>query len=333
MKLALLIGSATVAATLLATYGPGERVLAALGLRPAPQHYLGYVEGESTLVAPPISGRLVARLVERGGRVDKGDRLYIIDTTQAEAEVARATAMLAEFQARHDNMMTGKRTDEMDVIRAQHSEVDASLALAEADLKREADLVKRGVTSRQAYDQAVAQVVERRARAASLAARERVGGLAARDGEIAAAAAMIEQSQANLARARNRLFDLMPVALEEALVENTFFNVGEWVSAGSPVVSLLPEHNVKLRFFVHEEDVARARPGRQVRFSCDGCPAGLTAAISYVAPRAEYTPPIIYSQNARAKLVFMVEARPDPTQSPLPAGLPVSVEPLTDSQP
>jgi HlyD family secretion protein len=284
-------------------------------------------------VAPPISGRLVARLVERGGKVDKGDRLYIIDTTQAEAEVARATAMLAEFQARHDNMMTGKRTDEMDVIRAQHSEVDASLALAEADLRREADLVKRGVTSRQAYDQAVAQVVERRARAASLAARERVGGLAARDGEIAAAAAMIEQSQANLARARNRLFDLMPVALEEALVENTFFNVGEWVSAGSPVVSLLPEHNVKLRFFVHEEDVARARPGRQVRFSCDGCPAGLTAAISYVAPRAEYTPPIIYSQNARAKLVFMVEARPDPTQSRLPAGLPVSVEPLTDSQP
>jgi HlyD family secretion protein len=333
MKLALLIGSATVAATLLATYGPGERVLAALGLGPAPQHYLGYVEGESTLVAPPISGRLVARLVERGGRVDKGDRLYIIDTTQAEAEVARATAILAEFQARHDNMMTGKRTDEMDVIRAQHSEVDASLALAEADLKREADLVKRGVASRQAYDQAVAQVVELRARAASLAARERVGGLAARDGEIAAAAAMIEQSQANLARARNRLFDLMPVALEEALVENTFFNVGEWVSAGSPVVSLLPEHNVKLRFFVHEEDVARARPGRQVRFSCDGCPAGLTAAISYVAPRAEYTPPIIYSQNARAKLVFMVEARPDPTQSPLPAGLPVNVEPLTDSPP
>jgi len=333
MKLALLIGSATVAATLLATYGPGERVLAALGLGPGPQHYLGYVEGESTLVAPPVSGRLVARLVERGGRVDKGDRLYVIDTTQAEAEVARATAMLAEFQARHDNMMTGKRTDEMDVIRAQHSEVDASLTLAEADLKRETDLLRRGVTSRQAYDQAVAQVVELRARAASLAARERVGGLAARDGEIAAAAAMIEQSQANLARARNRLFDLMPVALEEALVENTFFNVGEWVSAGSPVVSLLPEHNVKLRFFVHEEDVARARPGRQVRFSCDGCPAGLTAAISYVAPRAEYTPPIIYSQNARAKLVFMVEARPDPTQSPLPAGLPVSVEPLTDSQP
>ena len=65
MKLALLIGSASVAATLLATYGPGERVLAALGLGPAPQHYLGYVEGESTLVAPPISGRLVARLVER----------------------------------------------------------------------------------------------------------------------------------------------------------------------------------------------------------------------------------------------------------------------------
>ena len=334
MKLALLIGTAAVAGTLLATYGPGDRALVALGITTAPHHYLGYVEGETTLVAPPIAGRLVARPVERGDRVAKGDRLYVIDTTQAEAEVARATAGLAEFQARHDNLMTGKRSDELDVIRAQRRELEASLVLAQNNLQRESDLLAHSVVSRQAYEQAVAHVAELRARVAALAARERAGGLAARDSEIAAAVAMIDQNQANLARAKNRLFDLMPVAPEDALVENTFFNVGEWVSGGSPVVSLLPERRVKLRFFVHEEDVARARPGRRVRFSCDGCPAGLTAVITYVAPRAEYTPPIIYSQSARAKLVFMVEARPDPTQVPLPPGLPVAVEPLADgSQP
>jgi HlyD family secretion protein len=333
MKLALLIGTAAVAGTLLATYGPGERALVALGITTVPQHYLGYVEGETTLVAPPISGRLVARPVERGGRVAKGDRLYVIDTTSAEAEVAHATARLVEFQARHDNLLTGKRSDELEVIRAQRREIEASLTLADQELKRQTDLLARGIISRQAYDQAATQVAELHACVAALAARERVGGLAARESEIAAASAMIDQNHANVARAKNRLFDLMPVAPEDALIENTFFNVGEWVAAGSPVVSLLPEHRVKLRFFVHEASVAKARPGKQVHFSCDGCPAGLTATITYVASRAEYTPPMIYSQGARAKLVFMVEARPDPTQGSLPPGLPVAVEPLADATP
>ena len=95
MKLALLIGAAAVAGTVLASYGARERIFAAFGLISSPPHYLGYVEGETTLVAPPIAGRLVARPVERGGRVKKGERLFVIDTTQAEAEVARAEATLA----------------------------------------------------------------------------------------------------------------------------------------------------------------------------------------------------------------------------------------------
>jgi HlyD family secretion protein len=120
------------------------------------------------------------------------------------------------------------------------------------------------------------------------------------------------------------------VAPEDALVENTFFNVGEWVPAGSPVVSLLPAFRVKLRFFVPEEDVAQAKIGKPVHFTCDACPPGLKATITYVSPRAEFTPPVIYSQSARTKLVFLVEARPEPAQAPLSPGLPVAVEPFTE---
>ncbi|HSS86299.1 MAG TPA: HlyD family efflux transporter periplasmic adaptor subunit [Reyranella sp.] len=333
MKLVVLIGSAARAGTLAASYGSSERALAAFGFGTTPPHYLGYVEGETTLVSPPVAGRLVARPIQRGDRVAKGDRLYVIDTTQAEAEVSRATAALSEFQARHDNLLTGKRSDELDVIRAQRREAQAGLAMAKRELERQTDLLSRNVASRRSHDQAAAQVSELRARISSLDARERAANLGARESEVAAAAAMIEQSQASLARARNRLSELMPVAPEDALVENTFFNVGEWVPAGSPVISLLPDHDVKLRIFIHEEDVARASPNRRVHFSCDGCPTGLTGFITYVSPRAEYTPPVIYSQGARAKLVFMVEARPDPTQARLPPGLPVSVESIANNRP
>lgn len=329
MKRAPLIALAAVTAALLVSYVVfGDRLLALAGIGTDENSYLGYVEGETSLIAPPTAGRLIERPVERGDRVKKSDRLFVIDPVAAKAEVARAEAMLAEAKARHENMLTGKRQEEQDVVRAQRREVEAALVQAEAELKRQTELVARNISTHQAFEQADSQVRQLRSRAASLAAQERVGDLAARQAEIAAAAALIEQSEANLAQARKRLEDLMPLAPEDALVENTFFNVGEWVPAGSPVVSLLPDFRVKLRFFVPEEDVAHARAGREVAFTCDSCPGGLRATVIYVSPRAEYTPPVIYSQSARTKLVFLVEARPLNAGTPLPPGLPVSVEPF-----
>jgi HlyD family secretion protein len=330
MKLALMLGTVAVAGTVVAAYGPGERALFALKPNAGPTRYLGYVEGETTLVAPPVAGRLVQRPVERGDRIDKGAQLFVIDTTQASAEVARASAGLAESQARHNNLLTGKRVEEQDVIRAQRRQVEASLVAAEAELGRQSELVAKNIISRHSYDQAFAQVAELRAHIAALSARERVGDLGARQPEIDAASALVEQQQAVLNRARNQLTELMPVAPDYALVENTFFNVGEWVPAGSPVVSLLPDFRIKLRFFVPEPEVTKVRPGVRISFGCDGCPPDLGATVTYVSPRAEYTPPIIYSQGARANLVFMIEARPDPmTQLPLQPGLPLHVDAIS----
>ncbi len=91
---------------------------------------------------------------------------------------------------------------------------------------------------------------------------------------------------------------------------DTLYREGEWVGAGSPVVRMLPPANVKVRFFVPEGVVGRLKPGQAVRIRCDGCAAEVNANISYVANEAEYTPPVIYSNTRRDKLVFMVEARP-----------------------
>jgi HlyD family secretion protein len=299
-----------------------------LGLTVEDNRYLGYVEGETSLIAPPIAGRLVQRPVERGMTVKKGDRLFVIDPVLANAEVTRAEAALAESKSRYANLLIGKRQEEQDVTRSQRREAEAQLAMSETELQRQTQLLEKGFTTRQAFDQVQSQVLQLRSRIASLAAQEKVGDLAARPDEIAAAKSLVDQSQANLDQARKRLDDLMPVAPEDALVENTFFNVGEWVPAGTPVVSLLPPFRVKLRFFVPEEDVARARMGGTVNFTCDSCPPDLKADIIYISPRSEFTPPVIYSQSARSKLVFLIEARPHPTQTLLSPGLPVTVAPF-----
>jgi len=116
------------------------------------------------------------------------------------------------------------------------------------------------------------------------------------------------------------------VAPEDALVENTFFNVGEWVPAGTPVVSLLPPGNLKARFYIPEPLLSSFQIGRPVEISCDGCPAPIPARVSFVSSQAEYTPPVLYSKESRSKLVFLVEARLDPAASgTLRPGQPVDV--------
>lgn len=134
-----------------------------------------------------------------------------------------------------------------------------------------------------------------------------------------------EKARTALRQAERRLVEMAPTAPADALVEDTMALPGDFVAAGTPIVSLLPPERIKLRFFVPEAALAGTQPGRVVAFKCDGCPAGLRARIVYVSPRAEYTPPVIYSVGSREKLVFMVEAVPIDAPIRLKPGQPVDV--------
>ena len=106
------------------------------------------------------------------------------------------------------------------------------------------------------------------------------------------------------------------------------------MTAGAPVVSLLPPENIFVRFFVPEPILGSLHRGDQVRLTCDGCAAGLTATISFISPQAEFTPPLIYSESNIAKLVFLIEAHPPPDQAvKLNPGQPIEVHPLAAHAP
>jgi HlyD family secretion protein len=111
------------------------------------------------------------------------------------------------------------------------------------------------------------------------------------------------------------------------LVYDTLFRQGEWVAAGKPVVVLLPPQNIKVRAFVPETQVGSIHYGDTTRVSVDGVPDPFIGKVSYISPHAEYTPPVIYSRESRAKLVFMIESVFDPEVSAnLHPGQPVDVE-------
>jgi HlyD family secretion protein len=138
------------------------------------------------------------------------------------------------------------------------------------------------------------------------------------------AEAALRSAQARVNSSKTRLDRRKMASPVTGSVEQIYFRVGEMVSAGKPVVALLPPGNLKVRFFVNEAVLPQLKLGQTVKIQCDGCAGDLTAKISFLARSSEFTPPVIYSQEERGKLVFLVEARPQQPER-LRVGQPVSV--------
>lgn len=136
-----------------------------------------------------------------------------------------------------------------------------------------------------------------------------------------------DQDRERLVKAEWDLSQKRQSAPQAGLVFDTLYREGEWVAAGRPVVALLPPQNTKVRAFVPEDRIATIHPGDPVRVTVDGMAGPVAGKISFISPKAEYTPPVIYSREVRDKMVFMIEMVFDPAiAATLHPGQPVDVE-------
>jgi HlyD family secretion protein len=294
----------------------------------APSYYQGYAEAEYVRVALPFAGSLERLNVQRGMQVNAGDELFVLERENETAGQREAEERLKNSEAQLANLQKGKRPTEIAAIRAQLAQAEAALSLSEVQLKRTEQLVAQNFIAKEKYDEARTARDRERSHVAQLKADLATAQLAARADEIKAAQAAVAAAGATLAQAAWRLEQKSATAPVSGLVADTLYVKGEWVGAGSPVVSLLPPQNIKVKFFVTEAALGALRVGQEVRVNCDGCPAPIAARVSFIAPQAEFTPPVIYSKENRTKLVFLIEARPGPEDAAkLHPGQPVEVRP------
>lgn len=293
---------------------------------PASGRVQGYVEAEFVHVAPPVSRDLETLHVRRGDRVDAGDLLFTVTSTPEEAARQEARGRLAQARALLDDATKGLRPTEIATIEAQLKEARASLALAESEMARLSRLRSTGAATDEQLDRARSDYQQKSQLVARYAAQLETGMLGDRVDQIEAARAEVQSREAALVRAEWDLEQTRQTAPQAGLVFDTLYRVGEWVDAGRPVVSLLPPENIKVRAFVPEPRIAKVEVGEEVRVLVDGLAQPLTATVSFVSPRAEYTPPVIYSRESRSKLVFLIELRFDPEiAATLHPGQPVDV--------
>lgn len=287
----------------------------------------GYVEGDYLYLAAPIGGRVESLAVSAGQQVVKGAPLFALDKESEDASHDEAAARALSAKAQAVNADKGKRREEIAISEAQLANAQAQAALARSDLVRQQQLLTQGFISKARIDDANTAVKLTQARVDELNAALRVARLPARVDERSALLAAASAADQVVRQTQWRSGQKSLAAPQAGLVAEVFFRPGEYVSAGQPVLSLLPPENIKLRFFVPESELGGIATGQAVQISCDACTAPIAAHITRIASQAEYTPPVIYSNAQRAKLVFMVEARPDQSDTPaLHPGQPVEVK-------
>lgn len=318
--------SLRVAAAVLAAGG----LLCGCGEAPSSGAYQGYAEGEFVNLASPFAGQLQKLLVRRGATVGEGQPLYVLEQANETAARLEAEERLKSAEAKLGNLKVGRRAPEVNAIRAQLAQAQAARELSRTQLRQQEKLFAEGFVSKERLAEARAAVDRDVARVAEAEAQIRTAlQPLGRSDELAGALRDAEAARAALAQAAWRLEQKSMAAPAAAYVQDTFYAEGEWVPAGRPVVSLLPPGNLKVRLFVPEPVIGSLAPGRAVEVTCDGCGPAIAAKITYISAQPEYTPPIIYSRESRAKLVFLVEARPDPKDaSRLHPGQPVDVKVL-----
>ncbi len=298
-------------------------VIPGFGMTEAPR-WNGYVEADYVYAAPATAGQVETLAVRQGDVVARGDLLFTLKQDGQVAVVTGAEARVMAAEANLQNLSTGSRQDEIDVIRASLSKAESDLRLARDSSARSGKLFAEGVVTQARLDQDRATLASAEAQVRQLQAQLKVAELPARDAQQWAAEANLAAARADAEKAKADLADRTVLAPAAGRIERLYFDEGEMTAAGAPVLSILPEGALKVKFYLPEAVRPEFALGDRVAVSCDGCPKGLTATVSYFAAEPQFTPPVIYSRDERQRLSFLAEATLE--AGALHPGQPVTVE-------
>jgi HlyD family secretion protein len=264
--------------------------------------------------------------VKKGDTVKKGDPLFALESDAERSSRDEALRRLAQAQAGLRDLGKGLRPTELAALNAQQQQAKSALTLAEIEYDRQEKLFRSGVVSAQSLDNARSARDQQLQSVDRIEAELKTAALGARSDQVAGAQANVRALEAVVFRTEWELAQKSRKTPEDGLVYDTLYRSGEWVAAGKPVVALLPPAGVKVRFYIPETKVASIQPGNPVTVTVDGLKESYAGKVSFISPRAEYTPPVIYSRESRVKLVYLVEAVfPPEKSSGLHPGQPVDI--------
>jgi len=287
----------------------------------------GYIEGKYVRMAPPVSGQIETFLVAEGDRVTVGQELFTLENKREVALRDAAKAQLERDREALENLQKSKRPEEIAASKAALEQAKATLKRSQLFLERQKKLAPTRFVSQQQLDNAQAAYDGDAARVRELTANLALSHLPSRIDEIQAAESTVRASEANLQSQQWPVDKKNVKAPVDGIVFEKIYQRGEWVNTGSPILTLLPINDTKIRFFVPQPMLASLQLKTKVLVKIDGRAQPIEASVTFISPQAQYTPPFIYSSEQRAKFSYLIEAEPaQKDKEGLHPGQPVEVE-------
>ena len=285
----------------------------------------GYVEGEFTYLSSPIGGTLKWLGVQRGEQVAPNQLLFRLDTEPEQSALNAAKQRTLEALGKYKDLEAPARATELGVIEGQIKQAKAQVQLTQARLKRIQTLYNKKFVAKDSLDAATSDFNSATAKVQSLQSEFNDAKLGGRKNAVDAANAAVSANAAEIKRAEWTVAQKNGIANDAARVFDTYYQVGEFVPAGRPIVSLLLPKDVHIVFYLSVAKMKSIQLGSEIGVQCSGCRDDLKAKITYISPVAEFTPPVIYSLENGPKLAFRILAQSNSVEG-LHPGLPVTLE-------
>lgn len=299
----------------------------------------GYVEATEVRVASKVQGRVLSVAVTEGQRVTAGQTLIQLSSTDATLALTRLQAERAQADAQLRLLLAGSRKEDIAQAEAQaaaaeseRATVATELEAAKIDADRFEQLVQKRAGSEKQRDDALVRKAlaesrlkaagDRVTAAASQVARLRAG---ARVQEVEAARARLSAVDAQMATINSDIAEATITAASDGVVSSRLVEPGELVMARVPLLVIVDLDRAWATAYVEEPRVAAITIGQAATVITD---AGdrLEGKVTFIAPRAEFTPRNVQTASERAKLVYRVKVSVDNKAGTLKPGMPVEVD-------
>lgn len=291
----------------------------------------GYSYGDFIYLSNFSTEEIEAVYVKKGQHVSKGQPLLKMDTYNLQNTMNIAERNYLSEQELLTDLLSGERPEELNVIRAQLERAISAASLAKSQLSRFQKLYSTQVISAEEWQRASNDYSQKTASVRELQHQLEARQLPARQSQINHQQLRVESANLQRDKAIRDIQQSTLFAPQDAIVFDTLYLAGERPTAGQPVISLLPDGNLKIRFYIPETQLGSISVGMKVSLRCDGCSRTFTGRVNYISPQAEYTPPVIYSTVRREKLIYMAEAIPEFVKpGEIKVGQPFEVELVPD---
>jgi HlyD family secretion protein len=287
----------------------------------------GIVEAVEVVVSAEVSGKVLSVNFDEGSRVDSGFVLCRIDTEMIYQQLVEARAQLELAFSNYQLILKGARREEIEAARAEVNSAKVALENARRKFKRVRNLYSENVATREQYDDAMAYYEMMRARYDEVKRRFDMLRKGAREEEIKIARANYEKARAKLRMAEIQMKRTKVIAPISGYIVSKFVEVGEVVSAGAPVAKIANLDEVYVRIYIPEVEIGYVKLGDTVDVRVDSHPNKvLKGRVTFISPKAEFTPKNVQTRDERVKLVYAVKVKVKNSDKILKIGVPVDIE-------